>query len=45
MEDGGLVQRIFQLGGIAVRKIDAVVILFAQHIQQNSGLEPPEAVA
>ena len=45
MTDRGFIQRIFQLGGIAVCKIDAIVVLFPQHVQKHGGLEPPEAVA
>ena len=44
MLNRGFVQRVFQLGSVAFCKVDAVIVLFTQHIQKYGSLEPPESV-
>ena len=41
---GGFVDGRVELRRIAVGHIDAVIVLFLQHVQERHGFEPPEAV-
>lgn len=42
MGNGVLIQRVFQLGGIVVRKVDPVVVLLTEEIQPRQRFQGAE---